>query len=64
MAAAPCRLCGQVMAMRPEAVAVVIPVEDHTGKLLDVPGVYFLCLKCRQAIACAERAQREKGGTS
>lgn len=60
MVAAPCRLCGYVPGLQLEAVAVMIPVEDRAGQPLAVPGVYFLCLKCRQAVAAAERAQREQ----
>lgn len=53
-----CRICGVQGALPPEPVAVVIPVEDHRGEKLDTPGVYLLCLKCRQAVATAERAQQ------
>jgi hypothetical protein len=36
-----------------------IPVETAGGELLQVPGVYPLCLRCRRQVAHAERAARD-----
>ena len=50
-----CRLCGKECQISPEPTAIGIQVETVDGERLQVPGVYPLCLRCRQQVAHAEK---------
>jgi len=54
-----CRICKKTCQIPPEPTAINIPVETAGGNRFQVPGVYPLCLRCRQQVAHAERAARD-----
>jgi hypothetical protein len=54
-----CQVCGKLPPDGTRSAAVTVPVTDYRGRPLEVPGVYFLCLGCRQAVAYAEKAKKQ-----
>jgi len=62
MAGIHCQVCGKLPTDGTGtcALGITVPTTDYRGRPLDVPGVHFVCRKCRQAIAVAEREQNRK----
>jgi hypothetical protein len=56
-----CELCGKgdfSLPDEPRPTAIIVPSKDWKGNILEFPGVYPICPKCRQQVAVAERVYR------